>query len=345
MAKEKQEGWKLAFKKVIAVFTTFFIVIGVALVSLLSSDNSGLRSIPSEDEAATSTEIIRDPSLFFIREEGAFLMNQDGSESEIYWPDDLEKLKQPISQIECVAGNSGKRIWLDPEFKPASARYYRSPDGRRNARMGEVLADGSTEIFIKHGADEDRYILRGSKDMPWSDLGIVGWPDAQNLVFAGNVSGTRSLIAMGLGGVENVIAQLSPEAACITAGGGAIYYISATKTLRNNIEEVASSIIKLDLKGNAKVVIEEKDVLIQNYILNNEEVIYTLADQTMKSTSRPGDILAKGIGYIFNDDFIVFKRNGRLWWKSLIEDREREIDAQAVCKIKSVHLDEDLNTE
>ncbi|MBD3281349.1 hypothetical protein GF391_01240 [Candidatus Uhrbacteria bacterium] len=268
-------------KRVVAVFATFFIVVGVAVVGLLAKDT--MPEMTEEfGDAATTTEVI-EPVVMAVDHTGAKLYKMDGDVAkDLAWPDDLNLLGKPLSQFKGADMMSGQAAWLKNGFRIATSTKFRSPDGRREMRLEEVRRDGSKPLIISYGSEEDTRILRLNGKVI-QDLEIIGWLDNEEVVFMGDATGTKAVFTMSLGGVLDYIAPVESEAWKYRIYDNTVYWVTSDIGEDDGEEYKAApgSIQSLRLEGELTEQVRELDFVIQDYVLGESGIYYVLADQSM----------------------------------------------------------------
>lgn len=279
--KTEHKEENLLIKRIVAVFATFFIVIGVAVVGLFARD-AAREATEGADVEATSTEMTVS-AIMVVKEEGARLHKLDGERiKDLVWPDDTGLLDAPLSQLKGANMMNGENAWLKNGFKVATTTRFRSPDGRREMRLEQARRDGSKPLIISYGPEEDMRILR-LRGRVLRDLQLIGWVDSQRIAFMGNVTGTAAIFTVDLGGVLDYIAPVAEGAWEYRVFDEEIYWLMSDVGENDGEKYKAApgAILRMDLAGNSEELAREIDSVIQSYAINESGIYYEMADQTM----------------------------------------------------------------
>jgi hypothetical protein len=298
-------------KRMVAVFATFFVVIGVAIIGLLARD-----TMPELVEEivydATSTTVYA-PAFLIVDDSSAYLHKIDGEYlKDFVWPDDTKILDKPVSQLKGVWISSGEPAWLTNEFEIATTTKYRSPDGRREAKIGDKRRDGSTPLIISYGNDDDVRVLRYSGDLIKS-VELIGWMGDKVFILSGEATGTKAFFALDLGGGMNYIANAPDVSWGYRVTGDAVYFLSSEISLEDKKEAkiAPGSLNKVSLNGKISELISKDDSVIQAYVLSEDMIDYALVNQNMfQKTGGSEIILGKCLPLMFLDDGQVLCRAG-----------------------------------
>ena len=267
-------------KSAVAVFATFVIVIGVAAVAFLAADN--LKTKQNINTEETEAEVQKISVFLLAGDHGASIYKMDGSYiRDLHWPDDTNILSTPLSQLKGVRVDNGKSAWLNSGFVRATSTMFRSPDGRREAFIGEQRKDGSIPLMLKYGNEQDSRILRVDNGRLLKDVMPVGFLTSQSFAVIGNASGTKSLYEFMLGGGYNYLTNISEGAVNFSVVDGEIYYIQTE--LNNEImkREPPEKIVKIDERGVKNDLIDDSDYVILSYVCGRGALAYALVDRTL----------------------------------------------------------------
>ncbi|MDF1496629.1 MAG: hypothetical protein P1P90_01040 [Patescibacteria group bacterium] len=289
IVENRQEGLHWFFKRMVAVFATFFVVIGVALIGLLARDT--MPEMLDEIVNATSTEIFV-PAFLLVNKESASIYTIDGEYvRDLTWPNDTNIFDKPISQLKGVDLNSGKTVWLAGGFSMATGTEFRSPDGRREARLAPKRRDGSIPLIISYGSDDDVRILRFGGGLI-KDIEPVGWMGDKSFIFLGNVTGTKSIFLLDLGSSVSYVAPTKDTAWDYKINGKDIFFLDSglTKGDGDNDSKVApGSIYRVGKDGDIAELVNISDSVVQSYVVHGDAIVYTLANQSMFKKTGSGE--------------------------------------------------------
>ncbi len=277
-----QEGLQGFVKRIVAVFATFFVVIGVAVIGLLARD-----TMPKivEEIAGEATSTGRyEPAFLMVDDSSASLYKMDGSFiKQMKWPDDTGILDKPVSQLMGVDIMSGESRWLKNEFAISTSTKFRSPDGRREARIEAKRRDGSTPLIISYGNDDDVRVLRTGGTLI-KEVELLGWMDDKTFIFTGSATGTKAIFYLDLGGVVGYIGSALENTWDYKIFAKEIYCLSSNLAENGDEEDskiAPGSLYSVGLKGEVKELVKNEDSVIQAYALSADRIVYSLVDQSM----------------------------------------------------------------
>lgn len=346
MAKAKaDQGFKGLFKRVVAVFATFFIVIGVALVGLLARDTMP-ELVEEIGMEATSTDVYIEGFLK-VDNESASLYKMDGEfVKSLSWPDDTNIFDRPVSQLRGVDVMSGEDVWLTDGFKIATTTEFRSPDGRRELSLESARRDGSRPLIVKYGNDRDVRILRNGGNLI-KDIELIGWVSDKKLVFIGNATGTKAFLMLDLTTDVSYITPVLANGWSYKVFDNAIYFIDSD--LNDEGQRVAPSFLySVRMDGEISVLVQEFNSVIQTFALGQSRIIYALADQTMIAQSGRDRIeMGKCLPLMIIDEFVVCRAGDAIELRSEGVDPKSLFEAgdEGLFYLPKVRIDELLQNE
>jgi hypothetical protein len=267
-------------KSAVAVFATFFIVIGVVIVAFLARDTASEVNINDVKETENIKQKI---SVFLlVKEDGASIYQIDGTFlRNLTWPEDTKILQIPLSQLKGVNLDNGRDVWLDPGFVKATSTWFRSSDGRREAFIGSVRRDGSFPLIVKYGNQQESRVLRVDGNKLLKDVMPIGFLNEKSFVVMGNATGTLALYEIFLGGGYDYIAPITEGMTDCRIAQGEIFCVKTG--LRKDVKErnPPEQIWKIDKNHQFVAITEEVDMVIQSFIYENGVLAYSLADRSL----------------------------------------------------------------
>jgi hypothetical protein len=354
MGKEKaddkgKEGVHWFIKRMVAVFATFFVVIGVALIGLLARDT--MPDVPVETLPATSTAVY-EPGFLFVDGGSTSLHKMSGELVRVLrWPEDTSIFNKPVSQLTGVDIMSGGTVWLDNGFTISTSTKFRSPDGRREAGLEERRRDGSTPLVIMYGNDKDVRVLRSSENKLIKDIGLIGWVSDKRFVFTGNATGSEVVFVLDLGGGVSYVAPTLENAWKYMVFDKDIY-VSTSGIVNADGQEARvapSSLYKIGLTGGREELLHIEDSVVQAFAVNGKAIAYALADQNMyKKTGDAEFDLGECIPLmLLPGDEVVCRFGDSIEIRTESEDPFKLIEANnsALFYLEKVRMDERAQNE
>ncbi len=267
-------------KSAVAVFATFFIVIGVAVVAFLARDTVSENEKSSLEMTETT---VRKISVFLmVGENKASIYKVDGTYiRDLSWPDDTNILSTPLSQLKGVRVDNGKLAWLNSGFVRATSTMFRSPDGRREAFIGEKRKDGSIPLMLRYGNEQDSRILRVDNGKLLKDVIPVGFLTGQSFAVIGSASGTKALYEFMLGGGYNYLAPITEGAVGFSIVEGEICYIQTELSHEMMKRAPPEKIIKIDKSGERHVLTDDLESVVLGYVYGQGVLAYALVDRSL----------------------------------------------------------------
>jgi len=347
----KPEGLHWFVKRMVAVFATFFVVVGVASVGLLARD-----TMPQPDlneQEATSTAVYAS-GFMVVNEETASLHKMNGEWARnLEWPKDTSIFSKAVSQLTGIDMISGESVWLENDFKVSTSTRFRSPDGRREARLEQERRDGSAPLIISYGNDKDVRILRSMENKMIKDIELIGWAGDKRFVFAGNATGTMALFVLDLGGGVNYLAPISEFAWNYRIFEKDIYFIISNVTSSadggEDLKSAPSFLHKISLSGDKVDLLQVDDSVIQSYTVSEKTVVYALADQSMyKKTGDNETAMGKCMPFmLLSSGEVICRLGNEVLLKADGTDSVRLFDTKdgALFYLEKVRMDEPAQNE
>jgi hypothetical protein len=323
------EGMYSIIRRIVAVFTTFFVVIGVAMVGLFARDTMPelVEEIVSE---ATSTEVFA-PAYMIVNGDTASLYKTDGEYiRDLVWPADTNIFSKPVSQLFGVDVMSGDRVWLANGFGIATSTKFRSPDGRRELRLESKRRDGSQPLVISYGNDDDVRVPRINGDLI-KDIELIGWRDDKSVVFLGNATGSDVFFELDLGAAVSYIGPAEENGWNYQIYDDGIYYLKSD--MREDDEEdfkvAPGSLNRVDMAGVRHELIGEDNSVIQSYALSEDKIVYALVDQSMvMRTGKNRASMGRCLPLMLVNDEVICRAGDGIEVRSVDGDPKRLFEAE-----------------
>jgi|GEM_PF-1630819 len=285
-SKAKRAGKKRAgLKTAVAIIATFFVVIGVAAVAVLSNRPASSAQRPASVEPPVVKPTGPEPALLVAENGAVKLMSlSNDAQRTIVWPDDVSRLGMPLSQLQGTDVRSGQAVWLDPGFVRASSTAVRAPDGRRSAWLGSDKRDGGTTVFVQYGREVRTYTLRQANAKKISNVQLIGWTEPQNLAFTGVATSSRAIYQLDMDGTISVLAWIPDQAWLFRAGANAVWYAAAeTGEGIETAQQPPSSIWRVGADARTDRVVYEPGKVITSFVAGGDALAYELDDKTLKT--------------------------------------------------------------
>jgi len=280
--KAKYEGNLRRYAGLVIVLA---IVAGVACLSIFAAHNPR-QTEQTTPETTRSIDKVPDkgPAFFVLDLGGLKLRGLEGSrEMNIKWPDDVSRLGSPLSQVRGVDLDTGQPTWLDSGFVRASSTIWRSPDGRRSARLAPDKADGTSAVEIRQGNESTVLVLRLKNGRKVNQAQLLGWLDKDSLALFGAATSSFYIYALDLNGSVTPLVQLQDDAWLSKAVAGSVYYLRATQGEGIETPQLPpSSLWRVSPTGQKNQLLEEPVHVIQDFVADDQAVVYSLENGQMK---------------------------------------------------------------
>lgn len=297
----------------LVIFATILVVGGVALVAYVASQSKTLAPTILVPESTSQTPTSSRPTLLVVDATGARIVS-DGKERKLVWPADVKLLGQPLSTLTGRAVGDGSSVVLDPEFKIADKKFFRSPDGRHELLAAKARSDGTGTVDVRYGNDSQSIVTRLSNGTAVRSVIPVGWWNNETAAVTGMVTSSRALFAVPIVGSVTRVAYLSDTYERLTLDHGAAYYVTVTPGEGlEAIDSPPSSMIRVQRNGTVETLATEPNLLIDRLIVNEVGVVayHAYSEAESKTIIRRSDgqvVQGKGDPLLILEDEQVLSR-------------------------------------
>jgi len=305
--------FRINIRTLLALFTTFFVVLGILLVGLAAMDSELKKSFSSNVEAEVKSVATSSAMIVLKNDKAIIRFLESNFSRDLVWPDDASKLGKPVSQIQGVFLDTGEKALIDPEFIVSKNNKFRSPDGRRDVIGIIKREDGSTVVKITYGKEESNYILRNNESEFLSNVNPIDWLNQYELVFFANDPDGKALYVLNLDGTVDELFGNINNSSLFTIGNDGIFYVEEIKPDEHLNEKQYKYNIWYAKNGTSTKIVNDNEVAIQSMVGFEDGLVYALADQKMFLFQNGKSVyLEKGIPLQVVDDKLIFRINGQI---------------------------------
>lgn len=224
--KKKPSGpeWRLYLGMLVVIA----VVLGVFLVALTAHEGREALLSDMGDAVEEKDGTPQKPAVHLLVTSwsGAYILNmRDSVRRSIVWPEDVALLGEPLSQISGVDCATGQPSWLNPGFVQASSSVFRSPDGRREARLNTEKRSAGNSVLIQYGNSVNSLVLRLRDGRRIIEPRILGWLNKDELILAGQSTSTLTVYSLNLSGDVSRWSYLPPDTMSVGLHEGKVYYV------------------------------------------------------------------------------------------------------------------------
>lgn len=225
---KKQKLNKIEWRLYLGLAVVIAVVLGVFLVALTAYDGREALLSDMGDIVEEKDGTPQKPAVHLLVASGseAYILNaRDLAKRALVWPEDVALLGEPLSQISGVDCATGQPSWLNPGFVQASSSMFRSPDGRREARLNTEKRSAGNSVLIQYGNSVNSLVLRLRDGRRIIDPRILGWLNKDEILLAGKSTSTLTVYSLNLSGDVSRWSYLPPDTMSVGLHEGKVYYV------------------------------------------------------------------------------------------------------------------------
>ncbi len=281
--KKKSSGpeWRLYLSMLVVIA----VVLGVFFVAMSAFDGR----VGADPVAENDPDLQMDDSagqkgyLLVTDQTDVFLLDLSNlSRKPITWPDDVALLGEPLSQIKGVDGTTGQEAWLNPGFVQASSTVFRSPDGRREARLNTEKRPVGGSVVITYGNSVNTMVLRLRDGRRVVEPQILGWLNKDELALVGKVTSTPAVYTLNLSGDLSRWSYLPSDAMSASLKNGRVYYLREKIIQGQEPESVIGSSLWRAYKDKPhEEVMTDQEHIIDSFMPLEQGLIYATDKQEL----------------------------------------------------------------
>lgn len=222
-------------QKILPVVATLFVVVGIVVIVFirrpappLSNDGPGV-PMPMNTSGTTALVVFQEAEA--IRVVGTGADGKMTSMATCPLSGEAARIVRVNSQgIEIATGGEGRaHMGFDCTATTSTLPAgLLNPSATRGAQVAEARADGTGAVMIITGTEERIVVLRGSNGRPYRDPELIEWMDNDHLAVMAFQGDTRHVLAITVTGQITQLVTLPEEVGGIAAGGGMLWYVTAT---------------------------------------------------------------------------------------------------------------------
>lgn len=336
-------------QKILPLFATLFVVIGLAAIVLSIPKNVALTEQASSIVIDTPTSSVP----FTVLQEGdvLHLMGVSMPHDCTLPTSSVRVTRVAVAGIDLIA-EDGTHLRLGLDCTVQDVRFppgLLNPSDTHGVRLGDPRKDGAAAIVISDGKEESTIILRGQDGRPYRDPVLIGWMDGTHVAASASQGDSRHLLVVETTGRVMKRATLSEMVGDVAAGGGFAWYVTVTPG--EGIEfgpRGPSEIHRVSADGSDAVVARDEQSALESlsvgpagHFAASVGDAILVGQQTAVKKSATGRV----IGWT-ESGALMIARNGRLALiqsDGLVTDTDLPVSEQVTAAWRPV-LDDDMWT-
>ena len=315
----------MGIKTILALFTTFFIVLGVLLIGYAAFDTS-IKVDENKENIDVNARATSSAFLILQKDKASIKFIDSDNTRDLIWPDDASRLGKPVSQIQGVQIDSGKRVWIEPGFVLAPQDLVRSPDGRRQAKLLPVREDGSSVIELSYGKEISNYTLRDSNKEFYKNIELIDWLNQYELIFLAGNESLKVICSLNVDGTIKEKAKVMDNTRLFTISDDGVCFVEEIKPDVHLGESMYKYNIWEAGNNTTTKILNDKDVEIQKMVGVDSGLVYVLADQKMFwQHGDKNEFLGRGIPLQVSYGKLIYRIEGRVYLLDLASKENFEL--------------------
>lgn len=288
--KKKPSGpeWRLYLGMLVVIA----VVLGVFLVAMSAFDGRvGDDPVAENDPDLQTDDSAGQKGYLLVADQADVLLLDlsNLSRKPITWPDDVALLGEPLSQIKGVDGATGQEAWLNPGFIQASSTVFRSPDGRREARLNTEKRPAGGSVAITYGNSVNTMVLRLRDGRRVVEPQILGWLNKDELALSGKVTSTAAVYTLNLSGDLSRWSYLPSDAMSASLKNGRVYYLRKEIIQTQEPEPTVKSSLWRAYKDKPhEEVMTDQEHVIDFFMPLEQGLVYTTDKQELYISYQDG---------------------------------------------------------
>lgn len=262
--------------RVLAVFTTALVVLGVVGVALLTS-------MMQKAEPKRSSQLDEQPTvapvLLLLNESSATLLDLSGSSTRITMEDFARGFAENLPSDGADAANGSAVSYAD---------QIRSKDGRI-VRLGMPKTDGASVMDIEENGRISSIVLRIGA-APLRDARVHGWSETGTVFVTAIVTSTRAVFSVDAGGAIRELAALPDTVFALETRNGAVWFIAASPGEGIESDPMPpSEAYRVNVSQVGERILREESRLILSLVPGPRQAIAYLTNDGLATFMKIGD--------------------------------------------------------